>query len=103
MTEGEPIDAAELLRIARKREELGRASLTEDERRFYHQSMKTMRPVFDSLSKSAKDPDTQEGLAAYRQMSPEEQERYGTWTPAQLAVLLPLIDDELADEDDRLV
>ena len=93
------IDLGRLLRIAKKREELGEESLTEDERAFHDQCMTALRPVFEKLSDTLKDPRWQEGYAAWEQMTPEEQEKYEDWTPVQLQAFLPLIEDESGDEE----
>ena len=96
----ESIDLGTFLRIAEKREELGRQSLTEDERAYYHECMRTLRPIAKKLADMAKDPRFQEGHAAWEQMTPEEKVKYGDWTPVQLQAFLPLLADEPPDEDE---
>ena len=80
-------------RIARKRKQEGRKSLTDDERAYYHHGMRVMRPIMEKFRAWVNDPATQAGFAAYEAMSPEDQERYGEWTPAQLAAFLPLLEE----------
>ena len=97
----EPVDLIRFSRIARKRKEHGRESLTDEERAYYHQCMRTMRPMLKKLSETVNDPRFQEGYAAWERMTPEEQEKYEDWTPVQLQAFLQLI-EQAADEDDQV-
>ena len=39
------------------------------------------------------------GMAAFKRLSPEDQERFRDWTPGQLQAFLPLLADEPPDEE----
>jgi hypothetical protein len=96
---GEPVDVVRFLKIARKRKERGRESLTDEERAYYHRGMRAFRPFLEKFAEWANDPGTQGAMDAYERMSPEDRERFGDWKPAELYAFLPLLEDEPEDED----
>jgi hypothetical protein len=57
--------------------------------------------VLDSLIAQSEQPETMAGLKVFESLSPEDQERFRDWTPAQLRAVISVLDLKDIEEGPR--
>jgi hypothetical protein len=77
------------MRITLKAEEHGLDALDPEERSYLAVWQKAAEPLFRGL----RDPDFQEGNQIWKDLPPEEREKYQDWTPKQFYAMKLLIDE----------
>jgi pyrroloquinoline quinone (PQQ) biosynthesis protein C len=90
-------DLGELMRIAKKKQDLGEDALTNEEL-YMHAGFTAVATRLLLGRTEQQRADLKEGWEIFQSLSPEEQEKYNDWTPKQLQALWPFLKEQVDDE-----
>jgi hypothetical protein len=90
-------DMSEILRISKKKRDLGEDALT-DEELYMHAGFNALAKRLILGRTEQQRADRARGLEILKSLPTEQQEEYHDWTPEQLQAVWPLLQDQTEDE-----